>query len=214
MRVGLYVLTLALLVAPLPQWNTDTTRITRRAMDAFAYIHLDEIEGDRTANGSGFYVDDFLVMTAAHNLMDGKGQVTVGRWPDDMGEAEVVLLDKDLDLALLRTPRKGADHLEIGRKHPEVTIRVVSVTAPLGLSGGVVFFGQVSAAWKDNRMILIDMTAMHGQSGAAVVALDGRDRGRAIGVISMAWGEPGWGTVALAVNADAIREFLDGVPDE
>ena len=206
-------LTLALSVAGQytshPQWNwldeqREELRAIKKASEAYVYVGVSYAGQER--NGSGACVGGHHILTVAHLVPSDAAKLSVGRLPDDLLRATVVALDTKRDLMLLRSRRKCETKLKISNKTPRVGQSVATFAAPMG-ADGVLFLGNVAAVEKGRFMV--DVTTMHGQSGAAVVQTGGQESGNLMGVVSMAWGDLGSGIVTVAIDAASVREFLD-----
>lgn len=201
-------LLLAVLSASTPQnySSRDDAYYAERAVGAYVYVLV--THSGIMGNGSGSCIDDYHVLTAAHLMHTDDSVLSVGHLPDDLVMATVVARDTSVDLMLLRSRRKCDKYLKVGQRPPRSGQRTVSVGAPLGTDGMIVF-GRVAAVNEEKGRFLVDQTTIHGQSGSAVIFLGGRDAGRLGGVVSMGWGEKGAGVVTVAHDATVIRAFLE-----
>jgi S1-C subfamily serine protease len=107
---------------------------------------------------------------------------------------------------ILRIKAKGPGKLSVSSRNADLWQRVALVGSPLG-SPGVCLLGTVAGISSAKGTILLDARVTYGVSGAAVVALDGRDAGKIIGVLFRVWGNSHM-HMGIAVNAENVRYFL------
>ena len=175
-------------------------------------VKVEGIACSRIQDGSGFFVEDDLVVTNAH-VVAGEEETTVELSDGSTLDAEVVAFDPQRDLAVLRTRGGGA---------PALSLR----DAEIGDTGGV--FGrpgggpleispfrvadQVDALGRDiydsnatNRDVLVLAAELApGDSGSALVD----PQGRVVGVaFAVAPDKPG---VAYALAIDELEAVLAG----
>jgi len=165
----------------------------------------------RSYSGSGFAVDGDHVVTNAHVIAGGR-ELHLSTHDGRRVAAEVVVFDKDRDLALLYAPGHGLEMLELGRGVAGDLVAVV------GYPGGQAD-ARVAAARIDRRVTASgrdiygrDMTERSlfflaaelrsGDSGAAVVGSDGRAVGAVFAV------SPDVPTVAYALTVEEIEAVL------
>jgi S1-C subfamily serine protease len=173
----------------------------------------------RTYSGSGFAIDDDHVITNAHVVAGGRG-IVLSTHDARSVAAEVVVFDKDRDLALLHAPGHGLQPLQLGRG------AVGDVVAVVGYPGGQVE-PRVAAARLDRAitglgrdiygrgatersLFFLAAELRSGDSGAAVVGQDGRVVGAVFAV------SPDVRTVAYALRVEEIESLLaaDRVPGD
>jgi len=165
----------------------------------------------RTFSGSGFAVDADHVITNAHVVAGGR-EIHLSTHDARRVAAEVIVFDKDRDLALLRAPGHGLLPLELGRG------TVGDVVAVVGYPGGQVD-PRVAAARIDRSvtgvgrdvysrdatersLLFLAARLRSGDSGAAVVSQEGRVVGAVFAV------SPDVPTVAYAVATEEIEAVL------
>ncbi len=159
--------------------------------------------------GTGVVVDDELVLTAAH-VVAGSEQVTVTAGSTVL-DAVPVLIDVDLDIALLRVRELAAAPVGLASRR-------VRTTSALALPDGLTEAPLIRTVWalttdihRDHevtKLVLeLDIDARSGDSGGAV--LDGA--GRVAGILVSRAPELG---VSFAVHVEEIAPLLDHVPDE
>jgi S1-C subfamily serine protease len=173
----------------------------------------------RTYSGSGFAVDPDHVITNAHVVAGGR-EVHLDTHDGRRIAAEVVVFDKDRDLALLRASDHGLSTLALGRG------TVGDVVAVIGYPGGQ-REPRVAAARIDRAitglgrdiygrdateraLLFLAAELRSGDSGAAVVGQDGRAVGAVFAV------SPDVRTVAYALTVEEIEAVLaaDRVPGD
>jgi S1-C subfamily serine protease len=165
----------------------------------------------RTYTGSGFAVDPDHIITNAHVVAGGR-EVHLSTHDGRRIAAEVVVFDKDRDLALLRAPGHDLTTLELGRG------TVGDVVAVIGYPGGQLE-PRVAAARIDRvitgvgrdiygrdaterALLFLAAELRSGDSGAAVVGQDGRAVGAVFAV------SPDVRTVAYALTVEEIEIVL------
>ncbi len=165
----------------------------------------------RTYTGSGFAVDPDHIITNAHVVAGGR-EVHLSTHDGRRIAAEVVVFDKDRDLALLRAPGHDLATLELGRG------TVGDVVAVIGYPGGQLE-PRVAAARIDRvitgvgrdiygrdaterALLFLAAELRTGDSGAAVVGQDGRAVGAVFAV------SPDVRTVAYALTVEEIEIVL------
>ena len=168
----------------------------------------------RTYTGSGFAVDPDHIITNAHVVAGGR-EVHLSTHDGRRIAAEVVVFDKDRDLALLRAPGHDLATLELGRG------TVGDVVAVIGYPGGQLE-PRVAAARIDRAitglgrdiygrdateraLLFLAAELRSGDSGAAVVSQDGRAVGAVFAV------SPDVRTVAYALTVEEIEIVLAAV---
>jgi S1-C subfamily serine protease len=168
----------------------------------------------RTYTGSGFAVDPDHIITNAHVVAGGR-EVHLSTHDGRRVAAEVVVFDKDRDLALLRAPGHDLATLELGRG------TVGDVVAVIGYPGGQLE-PRVAAARIDRAitglgrdiygrdateraLLFLAAELRSGDSGAAVVSQDGRAVGAVFAV------SPDVRTVAYALTVEEIEIVLAAV---
>jgi serine protease Do len=136
---------------------------------------------EQEAAGSGFIIDaEGYILTNAHVVARAK-EIQVTLADERSFEAEVVGLDADSDLALLRL--KDADDLPVARLGDSDTVRVgewaLAIGSPFGLQQTVTA-GIISATGRTNMglanyedFIQTDASINPGNSGGPLVNLDG-----------------------------------------
>jgi len=170
----------------------------------------------RIFTGSGFAVDAELIVTNAHVVAGGR-DIHLSTHDGRKVPADVLVFDKDRDLALLSAPGHGLEVLELGEGG------VGDIVAVIGYPGGQAD-ARVAAARIDRTVIGVgrdiygrDATerSLHflaarlrsGDSGAAVVGQDGRVVAAVFAI------SPDVPTVAYALTAVEIRSVLGSPRD-
>ncbi len=166
----------------------------------------------RSYTGSGFAIDTEHVITNAHVVAGGR-EIHLSAHDVRRIPAEVVVFDKDRDLALLRAPGHGLEVLELG------TGSVGDIVTVIGYPGGQV--EPRAAAARIDRLVtgvgrdiygrdateralfFLAATLRSGDSGAAVIGADGRVVGAIFAV------SPDVPTAAYALSAEEIASVLE-----
>jgi len=153
--------------------------------------------------GAGVMIGDHTVLSVAHIMHRDDNIYVFSSRP--RVQADVLVTDTDRDVMILRVPERLARPIKLG-DDPGAFERVVMVGAAGGYAS-VVFWGRVSVVSRDLGRLLIDATIMQGMSGSGVVALEGRNAGKLIGLVFRAWGDE-FGRMTVAVSVDAVRDVL------
>ena len=151
---------------------------------AIVWVEAD-LGNNQHSQGSGFIVDEAgYVITTAH-VIDGYREVCVG-WPPDQYNpsvvaAEVIAVNRDLDLAILDLEGSGYPALEIGydvRSEVSIGHSIIVLGFPvgsmIGLNDITVTKGIVSSfvCIENNLIMEIDATVSLGSSGGPLYSLD------------------------------------------
>jgi S1-C subfamily serine protease len=165
----------------------------------------------RTFTGSGFAIDADHVVTNAHVVAGGR-EIHLSTHDVRRVAAEVVVFDKDRDLALLHAPGHGLEPLELGRSgvgdvvavigYPggQVDPRVASARIDRAVTGvGRDIYGRDAT---ERALLFLAAELRSGDSGAAVVGVDGRVVGAVFAV------SPDVRTVAYALAVEEIDALL------
>ena len=173
--------------------------------------------GNQQATGSGVIVDPNGYIITNNHVVEGARRVQVRLSPDAVGAepgssivrtggalvgAQVLGVDKETDLAVLKINRKDLPALELGDSDEVFQGQLVfAFGSPLGLTGSV-SFGVVSTVArqmeKDNPMIYIqsDVAINPGNSGGPLVNV----RGEVIGINTLILSQSG-GSEGLSFSA-------------
>jgi len=166
----------------------------------------------RTFTGSGFAIDEDHIVTNAHVVAGGR-EFYLSTHDARRVDAEVVVFDKDRDLALLLAPGHGLTTLELG------TAAVGDIVTVVGYPGGQVEPRATAARidrWitgvgrdiygrdtTERALFFLAAELSSGDSGAAVIGRDGRVVGAVFAV------SPDQPTVAYALSYDEVATVLD-----
>jgi len=166
----------------------------------------------RTFTGSGFAVDEDHIVTNAHVVAGGR-EIHLSTHDARRVAAEVVVFDKDRDLALLFAPGHGLGTLTLG------TAGVGDIVTVVGYPGGQVDARAAAARidrWTvgvgrdiygrdttERDLFFLAAELRTGDSGAAVVGADGRVVGAVFAV------SPDMPTVAYALTFDEVATLLE-----
>jgi len=191
---------LILLILCLPCFAQEVARLRYERLEGHARV---------TGHGTAFCIDKNLLLTAAHNVLDDKGEpyntihIEVG---EDWIKGHVVRFDTSLDLCLIKCNApleslkladadagKGSKLLLIGSKRG----------TPLTFHSGVLDRRFTGGTVRTRAKIKFD----HGDSGGPVL-----EKNKVVGIAVA--GEPKDGDldpdICLFVPISAIRSFLDG----
>lgn len=186
-------------------------------------IDLETSAGTEQGWGSGFVFDDERghVLTNAH-VVDGASVVRVSLADGRQVVAEVLGLDRDSDLAVLKIDSVGLHELSLGSGEPvAVGDEVYAVGSPFGLEGSVTK-GIVSAVGRRvvtdggsyyPAMLQTDAVIRPGNSGGPLV----NRRGEVVGITTaIVTGSSPYGGLGFAIPAsrakEMIADLIDGGP--
>jgi len=212
------LITLLALFIVLPACATD---ISKKMEDSTVLLHMKihSTAKDKTGWGScsGVYIKDNIILSAAHcvSFPPDEGITLKEIWvkKGDVSEnAVIVRVDPAADLLLLYTPLKGTP--------VKLAKRVVRgedcwvIGNPLGLvdilTKGIVSKLNLKPKGEKATFIVVDATALPGNSGGAIV-----DRkGHLIGILTRStsfFGVFGASGLGIGVDLHTIREFLKGI---
>ncbi len=211
-------LTALLLLAGLAQAASLPSHILDRVTSACVMVHVSK--GREGSSGSGFFVAREEVVTNAHVVEPAiKGeasiQLVVGtdtRSPE-LVDAQLVTVDEELDLALLRTEHRAPRYL---RFEPDRRLRVTDpvwvVGFPFGARPGLeptVTAGTISSLRHDEEgeltTVQVDAAVNRGNSGGPVV----NDRGRVLGLTRATINPKVGSGMALAIPSGVTEDFVD-----
>tara|TARA_Y100000310_G_scaffold340217_1_gene435240 strand:+ start:1021 stop:1818 length:798 start_codon:yes stop_codon:yes gene_type:complete len=182
-----------------------------------------------TASGLGFKSIDgsTYILTAAHfcapdmfsefSYFDDvvSDKVEIDLWAFDINgsawESEIVFIDIEPDLCLVRSDLPDVREIEVSDSMPEIGERVYSISSPLGISSKGVslhFDGKFSGCDDRNDICFFTIPATFGSSGSIV--LDKNKR--AIGMIQMT--ARGFDSIAMGVGQRQLIEFLEKASKE
>lgn len=173
----------------------------------------------RTGSGSGTVIlrspTGSLILTAQH-VVEAEGRVVEVLVPyaaheigAARGRARVLLVDRDRDLALLRTEVPlGAPALPVAASEPDLYEPVFMVAAPMGLPGTAAP-GVLSAKLEHGGATLWQLTGLtfFGSSGGTVA--NARSELVAVPVVIATWNGLPISQIGFAVPLGSIRSFLD-----
>jgi serine protease Do len=174
--------------------------------------------------GTGFLIDDDLVVTAAHVVKDA-AEITL-RIDDELVSGQILGSNDRSDIALVRLARASEGHqFNFIAGDPEIGTEIQALGFPQTLtvkdekesnSGFTATIGSVSAADQTARyesgpignMIRIDASVDSGNSGGPLITNDGEVVGLVSGVRMTMDGTPvnGWGYAVIAPRIVAAVE--------
>lgn len=162
--------------------------------------------------GAGVIINtDGDVLTSAHVVKGGE-TIIVQTYDLQGHAAHVVLIDEEMDLAVLRTDSTSSTWRPIeldGTEHLSVGISVYVIGHPMGLgwtvSQGIISALRAAGEAGPTALIQTDATISPGNSGGPL--LD--DRGRLVGIVRSKLVGPGIGNIGFAVPLPEVDRFLD-----
>ncbi len=177
----------------------------------------------RTGSGSGTVImrrpGHSLILTAQH-VVETEGrlvEVLVPYVTPELGagksHARVLLVDRDHDLALLRSEAAlGAPALPVAAHEPDLYETVFMVAAPMGLAGTAAP-GVLSAKLERDGSTLWQLTGLtfFGSSGGTVA--NARSELVGIPIVIATWNGFPISQIGFAVPLGSIRTFLDRAVD-
>jgi S1-C subfamily serine protease len=143
------------------------------------------VDTDR-GHGSGVHIGDGYVITAGH-VADGAKTIQLKTAGGKFHPAEVLWLNKEYDIALLRTDGTGIGAATLACRYAHVGEDIRAIGNPLSLEF-VSSYGRISGEvrklgpWK--AILVTDLTTVMGQSGGPVFDEGGALVGITVGVIS------------------------------
>lgn len=169
--------------------------------------------GTEAGEGSGVVYDaDGVVVTNAHVVGDVR-EVVVTFADGERARADVVAVDRTVDLAVLRSERDGLPAAEFASELPRVGELAVAIGNPLGFENTVTA-GIVSALERSvpgggpslAGLIQTDAAISPGNSGGALVGPDGLVTG-----INVAYLSPQGGAVSIgfAIPSPVVVDVVD-----
>jgi S1-C subfamily serine protease len=173
-------------------------------------IRIEVTDCGDSAIGTGFLIKPRLVATVEH-VVDGALKIKLKRNGELLGTATVIGLDKDRDLALLRTsvPIDGYDFGFAGRA-PRLGEDVAAMGFPLGLPltvtrGSVSGLGRTVPieGVKRRRMVQTDAAVNPGNSGGPLLSAE---TGEVVGLVDLGTNQAN--SVAFAVSAEVAAPLL------
>lgn len=192
-----------------PSW----TQTFEEVRDGVVHVAAPDCEEPVKDLGSGFVMNEDLVVTAAHVV--GKYSRPTLETPKGSVEGDVVALDPATDLALIRTryPLKGYA-FQITDKPAGIGDEVAALGFPVqgdfsATTGRVTSWREFdSVDGNALRMVQTDAAINPGNSGGPVIGIDGRIQGTAVSKFVLAGGDP-VDNVAFAVPPDVLAAKLD-----
>lgn len=207
---------------PVAEW----TDVIKDARSGVAHLLVTRCENEGA--GSGFLIDDDLVVTAAHVVKDA-AEITL-RVDDELVSGQVLGTNDRSDIALVRLARTSEGHqFSFIDGDPEIGTEIQALGFPQNLtvkderesnSGFTATIGSVSAGDQTARyesgpienMIRIDASVDSGNSGGPLITKDGKVVGLVSGVRMTADGSPvnGWGYAVIAPRISvAVTEWKE-----
>ncbi len=183
-------------------WSRRPQALLARVTEASGAILVLDGTGRTLAQGSGFFVGPELFVTDHHVVSGGlEARVEVGR--QVFRVVGVVGLDRQHDLALLRTAPATGAFLTLARTAPPLGAPITVYGAPTGFAG-TLSTGIVSAERVDPESPLqISAPVSAGSSGSPVIDEDGLVVGVVTASAALAQ------SVNFAVPASRVQDLLD-----
>ncbi|MDJ0857895.1 MAG: Do family serine endopeptidase, partial [Dinoroseobacter sp.] len=168
--------------------------------------------------GSGFILDAEGWIVTNHHVVDGADTVTVRLSDDREFDAEIIGVDEQTDLALLRIEANDAlPFVELGDSSEiRVGEDVMAVGNPFGL-GGTVTKGIISAKGRNIAVgpyadfLQTDAAINRGNSGGPLFNMDGEVVGVNSAIYSPTGGSVG---VGFAVASDIVEMVVEDLKDD
>lgn len=165
--------------------------------------------------GSGVLVDDVGHLVTNHHVIQGADEIRVQLADGRVATPKIVGMDPDTDLAVLRVDLDDAPFMRMGRSN-EVRAGdvVLAIGNPFGLSQTVTQ-GIVSATGRGRLgvadfedFIQTDAAINFGNSGGALINIDGELIGINTAVLSQALGTDG---ISFAIPVNMVRGVMDQI---
>ncbi len=182
--------------------------------DSFPFPELDQSPREANALGSGFFISDDGYIITNNHVIDGADEITIINQDGDEYEAEVIGLDPQTDIALLKVDVNDHAYIEFGdNTKSRVGDWVVAIGNPFGF-GGTVTAGIISASGRDinagpyDDFIQIDASINRGNSGGPLFNLEGKVIGVNTAIISPNGGSIGIGFAVPSSTVEPVIEQL------
>ena len=173
----------------------------------------------RQALGSGFFISAEGHIVTNNHVVEGATEITIGTSDGETYEAEIIGLDPQTDLALLKVDEDIVFPFVTLEEDPEYRVGdwVVAVGNPFGL-GGTATAGIISATGRElgnstyNDFIQIDAPINSGNSGGPTFDLEGN----VVGVNSQIIAPMGGGSVGIgfAIPSDVAARIIDDLLED
>jgi S1-C subfamily serine protease len=166
-------------------------------------IQKDGSDDPGVCSGVVLNIDPGVLLTAAHCIPSGDAKtysITAnGR------DAEVLKVNRILDLAVLKFHRKHEEAMELATDTPPIGTEVAVAGYGFGIEKLAIQFGRVSQSRNDETKTLwINVDALFGDSGGAVLDAEGR----LVGMTSKIYSN-GPAHISGAVNVETIQDFVE-----
>lgn len=169
-------------------------------------VRLEQLgEGGRHRICSGVVIDRArgFVLTAAHCVAKPAREdaaITVNK-----RHAELVRVNTLLDLAVVKTALRSEEQIELAAITPPIGTDVAVVGYAFGDRKLIAQFGRIAQALNDDtNLIFINADVMGGDSGGALIDV----QGRLVGITSAVYFS-GPGHLGAAVRIEDVREFAE-----
>lgn len=195
--------TLLIACAVLPLHAADWVPLVKDLAHKVPRIEILSGEDKGVCSGVWLNTDAGFVLTAAHCVATDSGtrlDITVaGR------DAAVVRYNRLLDLAVLRvTPKHGDVAVELAERTPDLGTEVGVVGYAFGYKQAVVSVGRIALVLDDDQQQMrVDITAIPGESGGALLDDQGRLVGMTSGIFYI-----GPSHLGSFVRVEDIREYV------
>jgi serine protease Do len=156
-----------------------------------------------STSGSGFFIGKNHIMTNAH-VVENLTEVNIRISNGDFISGEVIAVDKDKDIAIIKTKRNSSflkfeTDLEVGQS-------AIAIGHPFGLKNSVTK-GVISRLdvtdIKASTMFQMDMAINSGNSGGAVINIDGE----VIGISTAKYSEADG--IGFAIMSSELKKFAE-----
>lgn len=190
--------------APQPSFNSD-----KAGADVRIEVVKMTPEGEQAGVGSGVYIGNGVIITAAH-VLDGSSSFKIRSDVGDVQGGEVLWANTDYDIAAVRPAKPGrlaTAHLNC--REAVVGERIAAAGNPGGVEfvtmRGYVSGGARQAGPKWRSVFVTDLTTIGGMSGGATYSADGDVIGITVG--TMGFGAPSGG-LGFAVPSATVCMLL------
>lgn len=169
----------------------------------------------QTGQGSGFIVsEDGYILTNGH-VVNGAEEITVILNDDREHTAELIGIDTNTDIAVIKIDDRNLPHLNLGNSDDlDVGQWVVAIGNPLGLQASVTA-GVVSAKGRSGLdlariedFIQTDAAINRGNSGGPLLNLDGEVIGMNTAIVTN-MGSGGYMGIGFAIPSNMIQHIME-----
>ena len=169
-------------------------------------VRIEIMQGESTGTCTGSVIDAVrgFILTAAHCVPQGdKGEFSMTA---NRRDAQIVRVNRILDLAILRFAARGETAIELAPSTPPDGTEVAVVGFGFGTRKVAKQFGHISAGITDDESgVWIDVATLQGDSGGPVIDAQGRQVAMSSSILYN-----GPAHISHAVRIEDIRDFVVG----